>query len=208
MHDFILGAIAAGGYLGIFVLMALENIFPPIPSEIIMGYGGVLVAQGRMEFMPLLLIGTLGTVAGNYFWYWLGHRWKEPHLRGFITRYGRWLTFEWQDFVAARDRFRRHGDWIVFALRFSPFLRTIISLPAGLARMKLWRFLLFTFLGSLIWNGALIAGGGALSGLIDRYEGVASWAVGGFLAAGIAWYVYRLVTWRPSEQRESGEGAG
>lgn len=196
MHDIILEAIAAGGYVGIFLLMALENIVPPVPSEIIMGYGGVLVARGQMDFMPLLLIGTFGTVAGNGFWYWLGWRWEEAKLERFIRRYGRWLTFEWKDFVAARDKFRRNGEWIVFLLRFSPFLRTIISLPAGVARMELWRFLLFTFLGSLIWNGALIAGGGALSGLIERYEELASWAVGGFLALGLAWYVYRLVGWQ------------
>ncbi len=198
MHDFILGTIAAGGYLGIFLLMALENIVPPVPSEIIMGYGGILVARGEMDFVPLLFIGTVGTVAGNYFWYWLGRRWDEAHLKRFITRYGRWLTFEWEEFTGARDKFRRHGDWIVFLLRFSPFLRTIISLPAGLARMKLWRFLLFTFLGSLVWNAALIAGGGAVSGLLDRYENLASWAVGGFLAVGLAWYIYRVVTWEPN----------
>ena len=198
MNGFILGAIAAGGYLGIFVLMALENIFPPIPSEIIMGYGGVLVARGEMAFWPLLLIGTLGTVAGNCVWYWLGKRWKEAQLKAFIQRHGRWLTFEWHDFEAARDKFRKRGDLIVFLLRFSPFLRTMISLPAGLAQMKLWRFLLFTFLGSLIWNGALIAGGSALSGVITRYETYASWAVGLVIVAGIAWYLYRVVTWKPS----------
>jgi len=198
MSAFILDAIAAGGYFGIFFLMALENIVPPVPSEIIMGYGGVLVARGQMEFLPLLFIGTLGTVAGNYFWYWLGRRWGETHLEHFIRRHGRWLTFEWEEFVGARRRFRRHGEWVVFLFRFSPFLRTIISLPAGLAQMKLWRFLVFTFLGSLIWNGALIAGGGALSGLIEHYESAAGWVVGGFLAAGIIWYVYRLVTWRPN----------
>ncbi|WP_369025252.1 DedA family protein [Qipengyuania sp. RANM35] len=199
MNAFILNTIASGGYVGIFLLMALENIFPPIPSEIIMGYGGVLVARGQMAFLPLLLIGTAGTVAGNLFWYWLGRRWREENLKAFIMRYGRWLTFEWHEFVEARDRFRRNGDWIVFLLRFSPFLRTIISLPAGLARMKLWRFVLFTFLGSLIWNGALIAGGGAVSGLMARYETAAGWAVGLFLAGGVVWYAYRVITWSPSE---------
>ena len=200
MNGFIINAIASGGYIGIFFLMALENIFPPMPSEIIMGYGGVLVAREQMGFAPLLMIGTVGTVAGNYFWYWLGRRWKEDHLRNFIERWGRWLTFEWEEFEKARAMFRRNGDWIVFFLRFSPFLRTIISLPAGLARMKLWRFLLFTFLGSLIWNGALILGGSALSGLIERYDTYASWAVGAFIGLGVAWYVYRVVTWKPSER--------
>ena len=147
MNAIILNAIQGGGYVGIFLLMALENIFPPIPSEIIMGYGGVLVAQGKMDFVPLLLIGTLGTVGGNYLWFWLGSRWGEAQLQGFVDRHGRWLTMEWEDFSRAQHYFRRNGDWVVFFLRFSPFLRTIISLPAGLAKMKLWRFLLFTFLG-------------------------------------------------------------
>lgn len=200
MNSLIINAIAKGGYVGIFLLMALENIFPPMPSEIIMGYGGVLVAREQMAFVPLLVIGTLGTVAGNYFWYWLGRRWKEPDLKRFIQKHGRWLTFEWSEFEQARQLFRRNGDWIVFFLRFSPFLRTIISLPAGLAKMKLWRFLLFTFLGSLIWNGALIWGGSKLSGVISRYETYASWAVGAFIALGVAWYLYRVIKWKPSDE--------
>ena len=199
MNSFILNAIAGGGYIGIFILMALENIFPPMPSEIIMGYGGVLVAQGRMTFAPLLIIGTLGTVAGNYFWYWLGSRWREEDLKRFIAKRGRWLTFEWDEFEKSRRIFRKHGDWIVFLLRFSPFLRTIISLPAGLARMKLWRFLLFTFLGSLVWNGALIWGGRSLAGLIGEYETYASWAVGGFIGLGALWYAWRVWKWKPSK---------
>ena len=200
MNSLIINTIAKGGYVGIFLLMALENIFPPMPSEIIMGYGGVLVAREQMAFAPLLVIGTLGTVAGNYFWYWLGRRWKEPDLKRFIQKHGRWLTFEWSEFEQARQLFRRNGDWIVFFLRFSPFLRTIISLPAGLAKMKLWRFLLFTFLGSLVWNGALIWGGSKLSGVISRYETYASWAVGAFIALGVAWYLYRVIKWKPSDE--------
>jgi len=200
VNSLIINTIAKGGYIGIFLLMALENIFPPMPSEIIMGYGGVLVAREQMAFAPLLVIGTLGTVAGNYFWYWLGRRWKEPDLKRFIQKHGRWLTFEWSEFEQARQLFRRNGDWIVFFLRFSPFLRTIISLPAGLAKMKLWRFLLFTFLGSLVWNGALIWGGSKLSGVISRYETYASWAVGAFIALGVAWYLYRVIKWQPSDE--------
>ncbi|GMM94340.1 DedA family protein [Qipengyuania sp. MTN3-11] len=197
MNEFIIEAIRQGGLLGIFVLMALENIFPPMPSEVIMGFAGVLVARGQMDFWPVLAIGTLGTVTGNLFWYWLGVRWSEAQVQRFVERRGRWLTMDWDDFQRARKVFRRHGEWIVFTLRFSPFLRTIISLPAGLARMKLWRFLLFTFLGSLIWNGALLFGGQMLAGLITEYEAAATWAVGGLIAVGVIWYVYRVVTWKP-----------
>lgn len=197
MTDFILETIRQGGYLGIFALMVLENVFPPVPSEVIMGVGGVLVARGQMDFVPLLLIGTAGTVVGNLFWYWLGRRWNEAQLKAIIDRHGRWLTFEWDAFVSARDKFRRHGDWIVFALRFSPVLRTIVSLPAGLAHMGLRRFVIFTFLGSLIWNTILVTGGSALSGLIARYEEVAGWVIVGSIVIGVAWYAYRVATWRP-----------
>ncbi|WP_394269083.1 DedA family protein [Qipengyuania sp.] len=201
MNALILSAIAAGGYFGIFLLMALENIFPPIPSEIIMGYGGVLVARGEMSFWPLLLIGTAGTVAGNMVWYWLGARWSEDQIHAFVDRHGRWLTMEWEEFDKARTLFRRHGDWVVFFLRFSPLLRTIVSLPAGLAKMQLWRFLLFTFLGSIIWNGALIWGGKKLSGLIEEYETIAGYVVVGIILAGVAFYVYRVITWKPGGGR-------
>jgi len=196
MSELILDIIRWGGYFGIFVLMALENVFPPVPSEIIMGFGGVLVARGDMAFWPLLLIGTAGTLVGNLFWYWLGFRWSEAQLRLFIGRYGRWLTFEWRDFTRARDTFLRHGDWIVFVLRFSPVLRTIVSLPAGLAGMKLSRFCALTFTGSLVWNGALILGGQALSGFLDDYEGIVSMALIVTIVLGIGYYVYRVATWK------------
>lgn len=202
MTEFIIEVIRQGGYLGIFLLMALENIVPPVPSEVIMGFGGVLVARGQMGFVPLWLIGTAGTVAGNLFWYWLGRRWSEDQLRRFIARWGRWLTFEWESFVSAREKFRRHGGLLVFTFRFSPFLRTIISLPAGLANMKLWRFCLYTFMGSLIWNGMLIFGGQAFAPLIERYEAVASWIIIALIAGGVAWYVYRVATWKPVAERD------
>ena len=201
MNEFIIEAIRLGGLLGIFVLMALENVFPPMPSEVIMGFAGVLVARGQMDFAPVLVVGTLGTVAGNMFWYWLGIRWREDQVRRFVDRRGRWLTMEWDDFVRAREVFRKHGEWIVFLLRFSPFLRTIISLPAGLARMKLWRFVLFTFLGSLVWNAALLFGGRMLAGLMTEYETVASWLVAGAIGLGVLWYAFRVATWKPRSQR-------
>ncbi len=198
MSELIMEIIKRGGYLGIFFLMALENVFPPVPSELIMGIAGILVARGDLHFVPLLLIGTSGTLAGNLAWYWLGRRWSESQLRAAIDRHGRWFIFGWDDFLKARKAFRRNGDWIVFLLRFSPVLRTMVSLPAGLAKMKFWRFCLFTFAGSLLWNGALILGGRSLAGLIERYEVIASWIIGAGIAAGIGWYVYRVIVWKPA----------
>ena len=87
MHGLIIEAIARGGYFGIFVLMVIENVFPPIPSEVIMGIGGVLVARGDMTFWPLMIAGTAGTVAGNYAWYWIGDHWGYERTRPFIDQY-------------------------------------------------------------------------------------------------------------------------
>jgi membrane protein DedA with SNARE-associated domain len=202
MTELLLTLLDKGGYLGIFVLMILENVFPPVPSEVILGAAGVLVTQGKMDGYVLWIIATAGTLVGNLFWYWLGSRWSEETLKRVIDRWGRVLTFEWDEFTKARDIFRKYGDWIVFLLRFSPLLRTIVSLPAGLAGMKLWRFSLFTFLGSLIWNGLLILGGQALAGLIDRYETLAGYGIVAAVLAGVAIYVYRFVTWKPVKAHE------
>ncbi len=205
MTQFLLGLLYKGGYLGIFVLMILENVFPPVPSEVILLGAGALVEQGKMDAIVLWIIATAGTLAGNLFWYWLGYRWSEDQLKRVIDRWGRWLTFEWDEFTKARDIFRKYGDWIVFLLRFSPLLRTIVSLPAGLAKMKLWRFALFTFLGSLIWNGLLILGGRALAGVIDRYEAAAGYVIVAIVVLGAGYYIYRVVTWQPVKAFEPEE---
>lgn len=199
MHDFIIQAIAQGGYVGIFLLMALENIFPPIPSEVIMGIGGVLVARGEMQFWPLMIIGTLGSVAGNYAWYWVGDKWGYERLDPLIAKHGRWITLDFTDIERAVRFFEKHGQWMVLFLRFSPFLRTIVSLPAGLAHMSLWRFLVFTFIGSGIWNLLLVEGGRRLAPLLTKYETYASWGIAGIVVLLLVWYGYRVATWKPTE---------
>lgn len=197
MQELIIQAIALGGYWGIFALMVIENVFPPIPSEVIMGIGGVLVARGQMEFWPLMVVGTLGTTLGNYVWFWIGDRWGYKRLEPIVAKYGRWLTLDWEHIEQGTAFFRRHGQWVVFLLRFSPFMRTLISLPAGLSHMSTWRFLLFTTAGAAVWNALLIEGGRRLAPLMKEYEAVAGWVVAGFVAAIVAFYVYRVLTWKP-----------
>ena len=199
MQEFIFDAIAMGGYWGIALLMAIENVFPPIPSEVIMGIGGVLVARGTMEFWPLIIAGTIGSTLGNYVWYWVGDRWGYRRLADFTENHGRWLTLSRTDIERAAKFFQSHGQWVVFALRISPFLRTMVSLPAGLSHMKLWRFLLFTFLGAGIWNTLLVEGGRRLAPLIERYENAAGWTIGGLFGLILVVYLYRVITWKPVE---------
>lgn len=196
MSDWIIRLIEQGGYWGIFLLMIIENVFPPIPSEVIMGVGGIAVARGSMAFWPLLLVGTAGSTIGNYVWFLLGDRFGYARLRPLVARWGRWLTMEWEDVEKASTFFRSHGQWIVFALRFSPFLRTMISLPAGLAHMKHWRFLLFTFAGAAVWNTVLIHGGRLLA-RFSGLEDVLGEAVLGLTVAIVGWYLWRVIRWKP-----------
>jgi membrane protein DedA with SNARE-associated domain len=156
-----------------------------------------------MEFWPLLIAGTVGSTAGNYMWFWIGDRWSYRRLRPFIDRWGRWLTLDWEHIEQATDFFQRHGQWVVFFLRFSPFLRTIISLPAGLAHMNAGRFLVFTFLGAGIWNVILILAGKWLAEWLDDRQDLIGWVMAGLVVAALAAYVWRLSTWKPRADREA-----
>ena len=197
MNDWIIHLIEGGGYWGIAFLMVLENVIPPIPSELIMGLGGIAVARGRMEFWPLMLAGTLGSTLGNYFWYLLGRKLGYERLRPFVDRFGRWLTVEWEDVERVAGFFQRHGQWVVFAVRFAPFMRTMISLPAGLARMGHARFLGFTFAGAAIWNAVLAGAGYYLGRNFDEVEKYTAPIAAGVIVLVVVGYVWRVVTWKP-----------
>ncbi|RDE06691.1 DedA family protein [Sphingomonas aracearum] len=197
MTEFILKLMGDAGYFGIFLLMLVENVFPPIPSEVIMGLAGMGVSRGSFALWPVLLVGTAGTLAGNYFWYEVGRRLGYQGLKPWVERWGRWLTVEWQDVEKIIRFFHDRGGWVVFVFRFLPTFRTMVSLPAGMARMPHWRFSLATFGGSLIWNGALLWAGIVLDSRfseLERYIGPAAIAT---FAAILVFYLYRVATWRP-----------
>ncbi|KQR87587.1 DedA family protein [Sphingomonas sp. Leaf343] len=201
MTDFIIDLIARGGYLGIVFLMALENIFPPIPSEVIMGLGGMAVARGHMTLGWLIAAGTIGTVVGNYFWYAVGRKFGYQGLRPFVDRWGRWLTLDWEDVENITRFFHDRGGWVVFVFRFMPTFRTMVSLPAGMSCMPHWRFLIATAGGSAIWNAVLALAGVYLDRrfeLLDRYVGPLAAAL---TVAIIGWYIYRVTTWKPRAER-------
>jgi membrane protein DedA with SNARE-associated domain len=200
--EFILNAIAWGGYIGIVLLMVLENVVPPVPSEVIMGLGGMLAARGDMAMVPLVLWGTLGTTIGNYFWYAIGRRFGYRGLKPFVDRHGRWLTVEWEDVERLHRFFLKHGGKTVFVFRFLPTFRTMISLPAGMARMPHWRFILATFAGSTIWNSVLAGAGFYLGRNYDRLDAYVGPAAIALTAAIVIGYLYRVATWRPRSRPE------
>ncbi len=201
MDDFIVSLIERLGYLGVAVLMALENIFPPMPSEAIMGAGALAIDRGSMQFWPLLVAGTIGTVIGNYFWFYLGDRLGYQRLGPFIVRYGRWLTMEWQDVERATKFFRKHGHWVVFALRATPIMRTMISLPAGLAHMGKVKFVVFTAAGAALWNVMLIKGTQWLARTFSDIDDIVSGVIIAIMVVAIAGYLWRLFTWKPRSER-------
>ena len=200
MTEFIIDWIAWGGYFGIFLLMALENVVPPVPSEVIMGLGGMAVARNQMALIPLIGWGTLGTTVGNLFWYEIGRRMGVARFRPFVERHQRWLTMDWADVERLNAFFHRHGHWVIFVFRFMPTFGTVISLPAGMAKMPLWKFLLFTFVGSAIWNTMLAAAGVLLGSRfqeLDRYVGPFAIATTVLVVSA---YLYRVATWKPREE--------
>jgi membrane protein DedA with SNARE-associated domain len=169
--------IEALGYPGIFALMFLEGIFPPIPSEVIMPFAGSLAEQGRLSLGGIVAAGTLGSLLVALIYY-AGGRWLESRaVRQLIRRYGRWLLLTEHDWDRAMRAFRRYGAGAIFAGRLVPGLRSLISIPAGLDKMPLVPFLLLTTLGSVAWN-ALLAQIGIMLGAnwddvlvaLDRYE--------------------------------------
>lgn len=198
MTEFFLHLLDSGGYLGIFLLMVLENTIPPVPSEVIMGLGGIAVADGRMQIAPLMIAGTLGSLLGNIFWFEIGHRLGHERFRPLIDRWGRWLLIEWRDVEALQRFFLRHGQWVVFVFRFMPIGRTVVSIPAGLSRMSRVRFLLWSGAGITVWNAVLVGAGywlGTRFHALDRYLGPAATVL---LVLAVLAYAYRVLTWRAS----------
>lgn len=196
MTEFVLRIIVAGGYWGFAFLMALENIFPPIPSEVVMGFGGMAAARGELNFPLMVVVGTVGATAGNAVWYWLGARVRQRRLKAWIDRHGRWLTLDWKTVTQLRKQFKRRGGRIVFTFRFLPPFRSLISLPAGIARMPFGRFLLFTFAGAAIWNTAWGAAGYLLHMRFQMLEDYAGWFGLALFAGAIGLYLYRVARWR------------
>lgn len=165
------------GYFGIALLMFLENLFPPIPSELIMPLAGFTVSQGKMDFIGAVLAGSVGTILGAYPWYYLGKWVNEERLEHLADKYGKWLSLGAKDIHKANAWFNRHGGKAVFFCRLVPGVRTLISLPAGINAMPLLPFTLYSSLGTLLWVLFLTGAGYKLGDhyeLVDEYLGPVS----------------------------------
>ncbi|MCF6097602.1 DedA family protein [Thermovorax subterraneus] len=191
MQNFIIDIVNAYGYAGIFLLIAIENIFPPIPSEVILLFSGFVTVYTNMKVWGVIVSATLGAVAGAIFLYEIGRKLTTEKVERIFSR-GIFKVFRLkkEDLRNARRWFDRYGSKAVLICRFIPFMRSIISVPAGMTRMKMNIFLLLTIIGTFIWNTALVFLGRLAGNAWDRvvlYMDYYSMAVGAliFLILGI-----------------------
>ncbi len=196
MDNWVAGILQQLGYLGLAFLMFLENVFPPIPSELIMPLAGYLVARGEMTFVGVVVAGTLGSVAGALPLYWFGRKLGRQRVIDFADRHGRWLTISGRHIVRATDWLDRHGTWAVFFARLVPGVRSLISIPAGIARQNFALFLTLTTLGSALWSGLLAAAGYWLGSSFEKVETFVGPVSNAILIAVVVLYLWRVATGR------------
>lgn len=200
MFDWITGLMERTGAPGIFLLMLAEQVFLLFPSELILPMAGFTAARGQTSFVLVVLAGTLGAVLGTLGWYYVGRWLGLERIRDFAARHGRWLILSPAEIDRADAWFKRHGTMVVFLGRLIPGVPTLISMPAGVARMPLAVFLGWTTLGTALWTALLTGAGYMLQG---QYGRVAEWVnpasnvVLGLIAA---WYIYRVATFRPTRR--------
>jgi membrane protein DedA with SNARE-associated domain len=198
--DWVIRLIDGTGYAGIFLLMMLETVFPPIPSEVIMPIAGVRAATGPMSLWGVIASGTAGAMVGNLFWYlvarWVGFKRFCP----FIERHGRWLTMDWYDVEKVERLFGRFGPVVVAIGRLIPTIRSVVSIPAGLVRMRLRRFLFWSALGTGAWSGLLAAAGYLLGQSFARVDEVLGPLSSIIVTLIILFYIWRQLTWSRRHQ--------
>ena len=189
------------GYPGVVLLMFVENIFPPIPSELVMPLASFTAAQGELSLVGVVIAGTLGSVIGALPLYYLGRSVGEQRLASWADKYGKWVAFSAGDIRMAKDWFDRHGSKTVFFGRLVPGVRSLISIPAGLARMHILQFLLYSALGAGIWTGMLAYIGYLLGEnyqQVNKYLGPAT-----FIVLGLLLVRFSVWVWRRKQQQSS-----
>lgn len=197
MSQWIVSIINELGYLGIVLLMLLEALFPPIPSELIIPFAGYSAATGAMNPVLVVLAATLGSAIGAIPWFLAGWFFGLERCKWLANRFGRLLTLSSGDIDLADRWFDRFGWSVVLFGRLLPIIRTLISIPAGLTRMPVWLFAACSLIGMLIWNSILVGAGYVLH---EHYHIVENWldplsyvVIGGIIVV----YLFRVISWKP-----------
>lgn len=205
MTNFATDVMDALGYAGLALLVAIENLFPPIPSEIILPLAGFNANVGDMNIFIAIVAATIGSVVGALALYAIGYYFGETRVRLIVNRWGKWLGFKETDIDRADEWFDRHGGMAVMLCRVVPIVRSLISIPAGLRQMQIVSFLLYTMIGSLVWNTILITAGyilGANYDHVEEYVGILQYIViAVVLIVGIWWVWTRMI--KPARENKA-----
>ena len=205
MFEWITSVITSLGYFGVAMLTFLENVFPPIPSELIIPLAGFVAASGTLRLDVVIAAASLGSLLGTAIWYEIGRRVGERRLKSWVEDHGAWLTLSVQDVERAQQWFRRHDRVAVLLGRLVPGVRTFVSLPAGFARMPRAKFWLFSAIGTGIWTAALAYAGVALQANYEVVGDYVNTATNLLLAAFGAFMLRRYVQcWRSSRRKRHG----
>lgn len=197
MQNFLEEVINQFGYAAIIVLIAVENIFPPIPSEVILTFGGFMTAGTDMTITGVIIASTLGSAGGAVVLYYIGSILGAERMKRIVVKYGSWLRVTTDDVDKSYSWFNKYGPWTVFFCRFIPLIRSLISIPAGMSKMSMPKFLVLTTIGTFIWNTVLVNLGasvgenwGDIVAVMDVYSNIAYAAIAALSIAFLIWFFY------------------
>ncbi len=194
------------GYLGVAILVVIENLFPPIPSEIVLPFAGFVAQRGDASVVVMILAATIGSVVGALILYYISWVIGPDRLRQFVVRFGKWFGIKESDLTRAEEWFDRRSTTAVLVGRCVPLIRSIVSIPAGFRRMKLVPFALYTFIGSAVWNIVLIGAGAILGDNWDRvgdYVGIFQYVVIACIALVIIRFAFTVIKRRRDSKTSS-----
>ncbi|SEM59600.1 membrane protein DedA, SNARE-associated domain [Mesobacillus persicus] len=198
MKDWIFSFMEEFGYIGIMLVIALENLFPPIPSEIVLPFGGFMTTRTELTVAGVVIASTIGSVLGAVILYLVGRLVNVDKLEKFVDRWGHLLRVSRKDIRSAEGWFIRYGNWTVFFCRLIPVVRSLISIPAGMAKMNFTTFILYSTMGTVVWNTILVSLGAFLGeswedilGYVELYKDIfyVLFVVAGLVF--IIWYLKR-----------------
>ncbi|MCC5891238.1 DedA family protein [Exiguobacterium sp.] len=206
MREWMIGIIEQFGYFGIAFMIFIENVFPPIPSEVVLLFGGFFAVKTDLIIWLVIVAATVGAIAGAILLYGIGLYLDVEQIEKWTKKYGKWLRLDIEDVHKADAWFDRYGGWMVFFGRLMPVVRSLISLPAGMSNMPFAKFLLLSTAGTLIWNSILIYVGirvGENWESILRYLDVYSYVIYALLAIGLLVYI----VWRKRRKQNKSKRA-
>lgn len=195
MSDWMSHIIENWGYFGVGFLMFVETVFPPIPSEVIMPLAGIHAAQQGGSLIGVIVAGAVGAMAGNVLWFWIAWKLGLDRFEQFLVRYGRILTMDEEEIARGRRLFEQYGGGIVGVGRVIPTIRSLISVPAGLVRMNVRSFLIYSSIGTFLWTMGLTVAGYLLGSRFEEIDKVIGPISTGVIAICFVVYLYRVLMW-------------